>query len=699
MANAKQLGVSPDGSSGSAAGSELDNQTLHEVYLAAMEPLIQNGVATVMCSYTQVNGVPSCQNDEILNLTLRGDWNFTGLVMSDWGATHSTAASIIAGLDLEMGTNEYYTQPLYDQVYVYQNLSESYLNRAVANILFAYERFGLLNGTGPMGDSLDVVLEGNELPDFVANESQRKAYEIAVRSGILLKNDGALPLSKNSSGSVAVFGATGRQLTNGGENFGERSYGTDSRKVAPIDALKSSAPGLNITYAVGVDLHGTPIPASAFRTLDGQQQGLQRNDSVSTSITVDAALNFAGKNALAANTDYTWTGQLLANTTGWYRIALQRRYAHIGGAYNDTTFWQFHGGWMTVNGTTTNSYRIYLDGGVHAWSGPVMTLDGWDETGVDVYFEAGPQNISVTANSIFNDPIEVRLSWVTPEQREENYAKAVTLASTVDVPVVFAHGLDPPPEYLHLVHGHDELIQRIAAVNPNTIVVLHNTDPVVMPWLDAVSSVLWMGHPGQEGGQAIADLLLGNHNPQGHLSVTYPASLNTSMTRNPEYPWRIGNSTVPAVLDEGINTAYRYYLDTNTSVLFPFGYGLSYTSFEYNNLQIQKGPGQDSLFNVSFTLNNTGSVTGADVPQLYVGPPSGAGQAYSGVQFAVAALTGFDSIKLVSGASTVVTFPISERQLSFWNQTDRSWVVARGTRQIWIGTDAQTVVLEGHISV
>lgn len=381
MATAKQLGASPDGSSGFDAASEVDPQTLHEVYLGALEPLVTQGdVAAVMCSYIKVNGVPSCQHDEMLNRTLRGDWGFTGIILSDSGATHSTAESIIAGLDLEIGTYTYYAEPLYDQIYVYKNLSESYLDRAVSRILSAYEKFGLLDGQGPMGDSLDTILTGNQLPDVVANESQRKAYDIAVRSGALLKNQGTLPLvrNKNSSSSkstVAVFGATGRQLTHGGENYGERAYGTDSRKVAPIDALKSSALDLNVSYSVGVDLHGTVIPASAFRTMDGQP-GLERIDSVSTSTTVDPDVHFSGENALAANTDYTWTGQLLANTTGWYRLALQRHYPHVGGSYNESTFFEFYSGILTINDSTTHSYKMYLDGGIHAWSGPVTTLDG-----------------------------------------------------------------------------------------------------------------------------------------------------------------------------------------------------------------------------------------------------------------------------------------------------------------------------------
>lgn len=191
-----------------------------------MGPLVTKGdVAAFMCSYSKVSGVPSCQSDEILNLTLRADWNFTGIVLSDSGATHSTVESIIAGLELEIGTLTYYAEPLYDQVYVYKNLSDSYLNHALSHILFAYEKFGLLDGQGPMGNSLDIVLAGNELPEFVVHESQRKAYDIAVRSGILLKNKGALPLAtKNDSScgsSVAIFGATSRQLTNGSKTYGE----------------------------------------------------------------------------------------------------------------------------------------------------------------------------------------------------------------------------------------------------------------------------------------------------------------------------------------------------------------------------------------------------------------------------------------------------------------------------------------------
>jgi beta-glucosidase len=169
------------------------------------------------------------------------------------------------------------------------------------------------------------------------------------------------------------------------------------------------------------------------------------------------------------------------------------------------------------------------------------------------------------------------------------------------------------------------------------------------------------------------------------------------MTRNPDFPNRVDGQNGTAIFSEGINTSYRWYLSTNTSVLFPFGFGLSYTTFDYSDFEVIEAT--DSSFDVSFTLKNTGSVSGGGVPQIYIGPPSGAAQKYPGVQFAVSALAGFDSMELSRGAARRITFHISERQLSFWNHADRSWVLAKGRREVWVGTDAQTVMLKGTIEI
>lgn len=695
MANSKQIGPSSSGASSGDANSQVDLQVLHEVYWAAHETLIEAGVATIMCSYAQVNGVPACQYDELMNSTLRGDFNFTGIVMSDWGATHSTAPSIEAGLDWEMGSLTYFTQPLYDQVYIYKNLSETYVDRAVYHVLSKYEEFGLLDGRGPQGTSTDWELTARPLVKSVVQDSGQTSYDIAVRSAVLLKNDGCLPLKGGSD--LAVIGPAGLQLSNG-VGFAERAFGIPSRKVPPLDAIRVLNSRGSVKSTVGIDIHGTVIPTSALTTPDGKP-GLRRNDSLHN-VAVDRKIDFRGSRALPANTNFQWTGQLKADTTGYYTVNIQRRFPKAGGAVNDTDYTTlFSVDSLSINGTAFKGYRLFLDGGLHPWSSPIPTEDGWDQTSATVYLVAGKHDISITAPSIFDLPLEMRLTWVTPEQRESDIQKAVQLAKTVDTPLVFAHANSPANIAMQLLEGFDNLIDRVAAVNPNIVVVLFNSDPVLMPWRSKVSSILWMGNPGQEGGRATASVLFGQQNPSGRLPVTYPSAVNKTVTRNPSFPERMATKNGTAVFSEGLNVGYRWYLDTNTTTLFPFGYGLSYTKFSYKDLAISQGPTLATAYTVSFTLTNTGSVTGVDVPQLYIGPPVGVEQTYPGIQFAASMLVDFDDIELAPAGVRRVSFSITTRQLSFWEQQSRSWVLAKGQRAIWIGRDAESKVLIGELEV
>ncbi|OWY96506.1 Glycoside hydrolase [Phytophthora megakarya] len=227
MANAKQIGPSSTGASAGDTNSVVDLQTLQELYWVAPGTLLQEGnAATLMCSYAQINGIPACQYEPLFN-TMRDDYNSSAIVMSDWGATHSTAESLIAGMDLEMPTGSYY-DALYDYIYVSQNLSESYLNRAVGHILAKYDQFGLL-GTTTEGSS--------PLSQDVIDDHAKISYDIAVKSGILLKNtNNTLPIKSGSS--IAVIGPNGVQYTHG-TNFAERAYGIPERQVSTLEALKS----------------------------------------------------------------------------------------------------------------------------------------------------------------------------------------------------------------------------------------------------------------------------------------------------------------------------------------------------------------------------------------------------------------------------------------------------------------------------
>eukprot|EP00644_Phytophthora_capsici_P009787 jgi/Phyca11/131621/e_gw1.108.7.1 len=512
MANAKQIGPSSTGASAGDTNSVVDLQTLQELYWVAPGTLLQEGnAATLMCSYAQINGIPACQYEPLFN-TMRDDYNSSAIVMSDWGATHSTAESLIAGMDLEMPTGSYY-DALYEYIYVSQNLSESYLNRAVGHILAKYDEFGLL-GTTTEGSS--------PLPSDVVEDHAKISYDIAVKSGVLLKNDNStLPIKSGTS--IAVIGPNGVQYTHG-TNFAERAYGIPERQVSTLEALKSRL------------------------------------------------------------------GEDVANAVG----------------------------------------------------------------------------------------------------RADNIQTAVDIAKEVETPIVFAFANSPAQTGLNLDDGLDELVTKVAAANPNTVVVLNNAEPVLMPWLDDVAAVLEMLYPNQEGGWATADLLLGNNVPQGRLPVTYPASLDSSMTRNPDYPERVATESGNATFSEGLNNGYRWYTHTNTSVLFPFGYGLSYTSFEYSN---------PNFAAVSFTVTNTGSVKGVEVPQVYIGPPADAATSYPDVKFAASTLVGFANVELEAGASTTVTIGVREKQLSFYNVNSTSWEVAKGERRLYISKNAEEAVFTGKVQL
>lgn len=710
MANPKQIGPSSTGASAGDTNSIVDLQTLHEVYWSAPGALLEAGGATIMCSYAHINGVPACQYEPLYD-AVRRIYNSTAIMVSDWAATHSTLESITAGLDWEMPSGTYYDL-LYDWVYVHQNLSETYLNRAVGRVLDKDDQFGML-------DQTNSPRETQPLPDAVVEEDAKIAYDIGVKSGILLKNDhGALPLSRGDS--FAVIGPNGLQYSHG-TNFAERAYGIPDRQISPLEALQKRTGRVDVPNAVGIDQEGSLIPSSAFTSLNGTQ-GLSRNSSIGDR-TTDASINFTGSDALPAGASYEWQGYLEAPTSGYYTISLQRKMPDLANKSTADYGQIYSTGGISINGSSIASgYRPLGDGGARPWSNSIATRDGWDNIKGYVYLSAGRHRFSANIVGLLQQPIPVRLAWVTPEQRETNIQHAVATAKSVDTPIVFAFANSPAQVGMTLDDGQDELVTRVAAVNPNTVVVLNNAEPVMMPWLDSVSAVLEMQYPGQEGGWATADLLLGNHSPQGRLPVTYPISVDKSLTRNPDYPGRVDTADGNATFDEGVNSGYRWYKHINESVLFPFGYGLTFTSFEYSDLKIVKaaarnmrlariqnksqskeasGPmnAEDEAFKVVFTVTNIGQKPGVDVPQVYVGPPSDADKPYPGVQFASMSLAGFDNLELQPGQSLTTSVSVSTRQLSFYDTESGGFVLAKGSREVWVGKNADELVLASKIEL
>jgi beta-glucosidase len=270
-------------------------------------------------------------------------------------------------------------------------------------------------------------------------------------------------------------------------------------------------------------------------------------------------------------------------------------------------------------------------------------------------------------------------------------SSAATLAASSSVAVVFASDNESEGSDLTSIDlgtTDDNLISAVAAANPNTIVVLNTGSAVTMPWLSQVKGVLEAWYPGQEDGSAIAALLFGNANPSGHLTVTFPTSLS-QVPASTTAQWPGQNGTVQ--YSEGIDVGYRWYNSQSLTPLFPFGYGLSYTSFGFSNLKVGTLP-DGGAATVTATVTNTGSRAGADVTQLYVTDPAASGQPPR-------QLEGFQRVSLQPGASQTVTFPLTQRNLQYWNSTSNGWATSTGGYGIAVGDSAANLPLTGTLNV
>lgn len=695
----------------------LDEQTLHEVYLAPFEAAIQAGVASVMCSYNHVNGPYACGNSAMLTLILRNQLGFKGFVTSDWGATHS-AQFMNAGLDVEMidgPDSSGYQEPAFmgaepaarppaadpngenlgdiyggsipeeapapppDDADLGEKVkpqtiaealqdgavSEATVTRAAGHVLYEMDRFGLLDGRSKHTVSAHSIGAN-------AGIIERTGEEAAV----LLKNEaGALPLKTADLDSVVLIGPTAAQVDAIGIN-GERSMGLTERQVGPLDALKRISGHFNIRFAVDDDMTGSPIPAAAL-SHEGKP-GLERTGPAQR---VDAALNFTlkGGNALQPNTKATWTGTLTVLQEGSYWLYLQA----LG---TDASLF-IDGKRVGVTGT--------FQGDVHGdilqpnQDNAVPTTDGLDNVRHAVDLTSGAHSIKVQISpDTSRAPVQLRLNWYTPQQRAADHEAAIAAARRAKVAVVFAWSRRVP--VFTLAGEQNKLIEEVCAVNPNTIVVLNTSQPVALPWVNRVKAILQMWWPGDEGGWATARLLLGKTNPAGRLPMTWARRLQDYPATDSRYPERsIEGVDHKTTYSEGVNVGYRWFDHEHIEPLFAFGHGLSYTSFAYSVLRIDAAA--DGGLDVSLKLKNTGKVAGDDVPQVYLGNPS---QAPEGATFPLRSLVAFDRVHLSAGQTKMVKLHVALRQLQYWSIVKGAWLAGGGKREVSVGASSRDLRLQ-----
>ncbi|MFD3376987.1 MULTISPECIES: beta-glucosidase [unclassified Streptomyces] len=616
----------------------VDEQTLNEVELRAFEAAVGAGARAVMGAYNKVNGTYACESKELLTGILRDRWGFEGWVMTDWHAAHSTVASLTAGLDMEMPNGKYFGAALKTAV---QNgsVSQEYVDRAVRRILTTMDDFGMLDGSAP------------PRPARNPSAGAAVALEVAKAGATLLRNrNGTLPLTGETARSIAVVGPTGSlPFVSGGGS----AHVVPDHADSPLDAIKSRAgQGAQVSYALGEDLFGKPLPEDALAEgidPEGQQVG-------------------AGK---------TWT----------------------------------YKGTLTVEDDDEWTFAVHYSG-----TRPKVLLDGVDlfpvATGLAEYFAGGlvsaaPDGLAVRRRTLGltagEHRVEItakggaqgqtfRLRHVTGATRAQDVAEAVKAARAAESVVLFAYedATENQDRTTLALPGHQVgLIEAVTAVNPRTTVVLNTSSSTSMPWLERTAAVLQMYYPGQEGAAATAAVLFGDCDPGGRLTQTFPVD-------DDHHPVAGDTRRYPGVngveeYSEGVHVGHRWYDAENVRPLFPFGHGLSYTSFVYEDLGVERtGDGLE----VVFTVRNTGRRDGVDIPQVYVGPSPDLR-----IDRAERVLGGYQRLALKAGESRRVTVRVDERTLSSWHAERHGWVLGTGTRTVWVGASAGELRLSGRAQV
>ena len=675
-----------------SVSAEVDERTGREIYLPGFEASIKAGAGSVMASYNRINGTYAAENPQLLTDVLRKDWGFKGFVMSDWGATHSAAPALKSGMEMEMPNGRNFGA-LADAVKKGE-LTESVVNEAAKRILTAMDAAGLL------------APDTRPVPEIPTTSVV--ARDIAIAGSVLLKNQGnVLPLSKEDAQSIAVIGPTAKVLLFGG---GGSSAVRPMRREIPLDALqKKAGPGARITYAKGYDLDGELVPPSVLRP--------------------EATINIVGSNALPAGTTFTWNGTVVAPKTGDYILKLQSvggrgslltgaaataaqqqaaaagrgagpgggQPAGVGGGQQAGAGGGARGAAQGPAPAAPVAPTGMIPVGVPGFGGSALlqTADGLSNASTPIHLEAGvPTPIVITAGGTGRGgatPVQVRLAWVSPDIEKARIDEAVAAAKSARVAVVFVYdegteGRDRAS--LSLPGIQDKLVAAVAAANPRTVVVMNNGAPVLMPWAGQVAAILQVWYPGQEGAEATASMLLGEAAPGGRLPVTFPSRAEDAPTAKPErYPGVDGKGTY----SEGIFVGYRWYDQEKIEPLYPFGFGLSYTTFAYSNIGVKRAGGG---YDVTFTLKNTGTREGVEVPQVYVGPPPSAP-----VPMAVKALAGFERVVLAPGATKNVTVHVDAQPLSYWSTKDHAFKVAVGKRTFMVGASSRDIKLTTDVNV
>jgi beta-glucosidase len=643
----------------------VSQRALREIYYPGFRAAVTEGKAgSLMCAYNRVNGTHACENPDTLAVPRR-DWGFDGFVTSDWYfGNRSTVASANAGLDISMpggeqpfGMPDFYGAPLARAI-AEGTVSTNTLDAMARRIVRPMVRLGLVDHTS------------SGTPDADARSAAHTALalQIATQGIVLLRNEtGLLPL--RDPRSIAVIGddaGVGVHTTerNGGfvksdgipiptplEAIRERagqpvpvSYargtlGTGALPPMPDTVVQTpnGKPGLRASYFSNPDWSGQPVQIADVHvpdTADARPQGLP-----------DA---WSGR----------YEGVLTPDRSGLYRFSLTG------------------GGDMALFVDGQSVVKVAKESFSSVFHGTIR-LTGGKPVDLKLEYSHAPTIM----------PPEIRLGWQPADP--ELIANAVAAARAADVAVVFAsddatEGSDKTS--LSLPGDQDALVAAVAEANPRTIVVLHTTGPVLMPWKDNVRAILAGWYAGEQAGPAIASVLFGDVDASGRLPITFPASETESPMASPDL--YKGHGTSVAYTEE-LEVGYRWYNQRKIAPLYPFGHGLSYTRFAYRDFRAKPTGGD---WTVTGLVTNVGERSGVAVPQVYLTFPSEAGEPPR-------QLKAFSRLDLAQGQTRSLRFTLPRHAFEIWDTHANEWRVVAGHYVLELATSARDPVASVGIEI
>ncbi|KAK0377683.1 beta-glucosidase [Colletotrichum limetticola] len=697
-----------------AVNAIVTDRAMREIYLLPFMIAIEMGKPrAIMTAYNQVNGVHAAENKKILQDILRDEWKWDGLVMSDWFGTYSTSEAIKAGLDLEMPGPSRWRAGALSHAIMSNKVKRSELDSAVRNVLKLVKQ-GLENTSIPPN-----------APETEANTPEHIALlrEAAAKSLVLLKNERSiLPFDKNKK--IAVIGPNANIATYcGGGSAGLRAYNT----VTPLEGVKSLAS--DVVFSQGAYGHQSlPLLGKALRTPNGKQRGFvlriyndpPPKDTASSAdsrtpleerVLDDANIWFVDYENADLNPIW-WAeteGTLVPERSGEWDFGLS---VHGTGEL-------FIDGKLVVSNVENQRLgSSFLGCGTVEETG-TMHLDAGRSYRVLVRFGCSATSKVKASGTVDFGQGGVRFSGCPKLEPATAIQEAVEVAKSVDQ-VVVCTGLSGEWESegfdrttMALPPGTDELVAAVLAANPNTAVVVQSGTPVSMPWIDQAGAVLHAWFGGNESGNGIADVLFGEVNPAGKLPLTMPRRVQDNPAA---LSFRSDNGR--CLYSEDVYVGYRWYDTLDIEPLFPFGHGLSYTTFEVSDLEVSDASAQtnghangnntitvqeaDSL-TVRVKVANTGSRAGSEVVQVYVTPAARTpltSTTRDTITRPKKEMKGFAKVTLEAGASATAEISLDVlRATSYWSEMEDCWRSDAGSYGILVGTSSRGEFLEKTVKV